>query len=54
MSKTYSSKYFSSRLKKIRLTISRIEGYKTVDELIIEHKKAFKLSNVNQHQGNEK
>jgi len=50
MTKTYSRKYFLSKLKKLRLVVCRKKDYKTVDELLF----GCTGKNVNQNQGREK
>jgi len=34
MSKNYSNKYFFTRIKKLRLIISRCKGHKSIDNLL--------------------
>lgn len=34
MSKSYTGKYFMSRLKKLRVTISRCKDYRRIEELL--------------------
>lgn len=54
MPKSYNSKYFFSRIQKLREQISRLKGYKTIDELLAAHLKTLDLANTGHNQGNEK
>jgi len=51
MTKTYSSKYFQSRLKALRVLISQNKGYKTVEELFMSVIAQNKEQAVNQNEG---
>lgn len=53
MPKTFSSKYFMNSLRKLRLIVSRLEGYKTIDELLAVQQNMLELNVVNQNQGRE-
>ncbi len=54
MPKSYNSKYFFSRIQKLREQISRLKGYKTIDELLAIRQKTLDLSSAGHNQGNEK
>ncbi|MBQ8465598.1 MAG: hypothetical protein IJ545_06270 [Alphaproteobacteria bacterium] len=46
-------KYFFNKLRKMRLAISKIKGYHSVDELIMVQARGIDVSVVNQKQGRE-
>lgn len=53
MSKTYNLKYFFSRLNKIRMLISQVNGYKTIEQMYIARDDTFDIHNVKSLQGRE-
>ena len=53
MTRTFSVKYFMSRLRKMRLTISKVKGYRSIDELMTAQTGEMGLSLISQKQGRE-
>lgn len=54
MPKTYNSKYFFSKIKKLQLIIRQMANYKSIDDMFLGKEKNIELSSVNQIQGREK
>ena len=54
MPKSYSSKYFFDKLKKIRLIISQIKNYRSIEDMFFGKEKTMELNTVNHVQGREK
>ena len=53
MTKIFSVKYFFNKLRKMRLTISSVKGYRTIDELLMDQVRGVELASVNSKQGRE-
>ena len=54
MPKTYKSKYFFDKLKKLRSVIRQMANYKSIEDMFLGKEKAIELSPVNQVQGRDK
>lgn len=53
MTKIFSVKYFLNKLRKMRLVISSVEGYRTIDELLMIQARGVEMPSVNSKQGRE-
>ena len=53
MTKTFSVKYFFNKLRKMRLVISNVKGYRTIDELLMDQVRGIELASANTKQGRE-
>ena len=54
MPKTYNSKYFFGKIKKLQMIIRQMANYKSIDDMFLGKEKNIELSSVNQVQGREK